>query len=80
MEMIKLGALEDKGIHFANLQGEFHGKELVRVRLPEAHVEFTRRPKESAEGFEARVVHELTSQRSADSPLHKVFGERDEQT
>lgn len=75
MEMIHFGALTEQGIHFANLQGEFRGKELVRVRLPEAHVEFVRLPKESAEGFEARVVHELTSQRSANSPLAKVYGD-----
>jgi hypothetical protein len=57
--MIRLGQLSDKGIHFANLQGEFQGPELVRVRLPEARREWVRHPKESACQFEERVCDEL---------------------
>lgn len=59
MEMICLGQLTDKGLTFPNLQGEFRGVELVRVRLPEAHREWVRHPKESAAAFEERVVAEL---------------------
>ena len=59
MEMIHFGQLSDKGIHFANLQGEFDGPELVRVRLPEARREWVRHPEESAFQFEERVCAEL---------------------
>ncbi len=59
MEMLHFGQLTDKGIHFANLQGEFRGSELVRVRLPEARREWVRHPKESALQFEERVCAEL---------------------
>ena len=80
MTLIRLQALERRGIHVTGLRGEFNKKgELVRVTAPGGVDSWARVARESAVTFEARVVAEIMTSRSGGPPLFKLWSSEDAQ-